>query len=156
MKSSQRSPLGYYTIGIAALFLAGFFLLVLFGAQIYRGAVRSQADNYQTRSLDSYLSTCARACDSSGSIQVQTSPYGQVLVLADGDSGYALRIYPYQGSLVEDYAALDAPLSPESAQVIGETATFVIDPLADGLLAVTTDAGRVLVGIRSEGSGEAP
>ena len=154
MKQSQRSPLGYYTIGIAALFLAGFFLLVLFGAQIYRGAAKSQETNFQTRSLNSYLSTCARANDEAGGIQVQTSRYGQVLVLADGDTGYGLRVYLYEGSLVEDYAALDAPLSPENAQVIGQTRTFQIQPLTDGLLSVTTDAGRVLLGIRSEGNGE--
>mgnify|MGYP002624320941 CR=1 FL=1 len=154
MKQSQRSPLGYYTIGIAALFLAGFFLLVLFGAQIYRSAAGSQELNFQTRSLNSYLATCARANDAAGGIQVLASDYGQVLVLADGDSGYGLRIYPYEGSLVEDYAALDAPLSPESAQVIGKTGTFEIQSLADGLLCVSTDAGRVLLGIRSEGNGE--
>ena len=34
-KEDQKSPLGLYSIGIAALFLLGFFLLVVFGAQNY-------------------------------------------------------------------------------------------------------------------------
>lgn len=156
MKQSERSPLGFYTIGIAALFLAGFFLLVLFGAQTYRNAVRSQNDNYQTRSLLSYLSTCVRANDTAGGVQVRDSEFGQVLVVADGDSGYALRIYRYQGNLVEDFAALDAALSPENAQVIGETEIFEISSLTDGLLSVTTDAGRVLLGLRCEEGGDLP
>ena len=156
MKQSDRSPLGFYTIGIAALFLAGFFLLVLFGAQTYRNAARSQDTNYQTRSLLSYLSTCVRANDTSGSEHVQNSAYGQVLVVADGDSGYALRIYRFEGYLVEDFAAIDAALAPENAQVIGETEVFEIMTQAEGLLSVKTDAGRVLLGQRSKEGGGLP
>ena len=156
MKSTQRSPLGFYTIGIAALFFAGFFLLVLFGAQIYRSTVHSQDANYQTRSLLSYLSTCVKANDTAGSVTVREGEYGQMLVVADGDTGYALRIYPYDGELVEDFAAVDAPLNPAEAQAIGKTRVFEVEVVDDGLLAVTTDAGRVLLGLRSEGGGEGP
>ena len=35
MRKEQHSPVGFYTIGVAALFLAGFFLLVAFGAVFY-------------------------------------------------------------------------------------------------------------------------
>ena len=39
MRHHNRSLLGMYTIGIAALFLVGFLLLVVFGAGSYRGTV---------------------------------------------------------------------------------------------------------------------
>ena len=39
MNTSRSSPLGLYVIGIAALFLAGFLMLVIFGAQTYRNTV---------------------------------------------------------------------------------------------------------------------
>ena len=45
MKKEHRSPIGLYTIGVAALFLAGFFLLVVFGAQSYRNTVAGQNGN---------------------------------------------------------------------------------------------------------------
>ena len=78
---------------------------------------------------------------------------GKVLILREGRSGYALRIYRADGMLVEDYARTDAGLRPEDAQVIGETAVF--DPVltADGLLTVSCDAGKVLLHLRSEGAG---
>ena len=55
------------------------------------------------------------------------------------------------GLLLEDYAAVGAPLLPEDAQRIGETERFDIEELGGGLLRVTTDAGRVLLYSRSEG-----
>ena len=51
MKRTKSSPLGWYTVGIAALFFAGFLLLVIFGALIYRNAARSQSGNCDARSL---------------------------------------------------------------------------------------------------------
>ena len=154
MKRSERSPLGWYTIGIAALFLAGFFLLVLFGAMTYRGTVRSQNRNYEARLLTAYLTTAVRANDSEGSFRVYDSEYGPVISVDDGDSGYAFRIYRYEGHLVEDYEEGDSALLPDSAQIIVDTETFSVERLADGLYAVRTDAGRALIGLRSsEGGG---
>lgn len=73
-----------------------------------------------------------------------------VLVIADGQSGYAIRIYRYGDSLVEDYGEADGALYPDMAQVIGETEEFRIEELENGAYAVVTDAGRVLFGLRSE------
>ena len=149
MKRGERSPLGLYTIGIAALFLAGFFLLVVFGAQSYRDTVAEQDGNGTTRTLLSYLSTCVRANDTAGAVSVRDSEYGPVLVVADGETGYAFRLYRTEDGLVEDFAAADAALRPEEAELIGATDTFEITELSDGLLAVYTDAGRVLLRLRS-------
>ena len=155
VRKEERSPLGLYTIGIAALFLAGFFLLVFFGAQTYRATVTSQTGNNQTRSLLSYLATCVSGYDTAGSVSVYESEYGTVLSVRDGDTGYGLRIYRYQDALVEEYAAVDAPLSPERAQVIGETKLFRVTTLSPDLLQAETDAGRVLLRLRTGRTGEA-
>ena len=150
MKEKERSPLGWYTIGIAALFLAGFFLLVLFGALTYRNTVRSRNANYETRGLSAYLTTAVRANDSENSLRVYDDPaVGQVISVADGDSGFAFRIYRFDGHLVEDYNEADFDLNPEGAQIIGDTETFTVEEAADGLWAVYTDAGRALIGLRS-------
>ena len=154
MRAEERSPLGLYTIGVAALFLAGFFLLVFFGAQSYRATVMSQTGNNQTRSLLSYLATCVSGNDTAGSVTVYESEYGTVLLVRDGDTGYGMRIYRYQGALVEDYAAVDAALSPDSAQTIGETEVFRVSALSPDLLQAETDAGRVLLRLRTERAGE--
>ena len=154
MKRTERSPLGWYTVGIAALFFAGFLLLVIFGALTYRNAARSQSGNYDARSLTAYITTTVRANDSENSVSVYDSPYGTVLSVADGDSGFAFRIYRYNGSLVEDYEEIGADLMPESAQIIGDTETFYVNRPADNLFAVYTDAGCALIGVRSGHEGE--
>ena len=153
---SGRSALGLYTMGVAALFLAGFFLLLIFGAQSYRRAVTGQYDNMDTRALLAYLSTSVHANDSAGAVTVEEDlDVGPVLVITDRSSGYALRFYRHEGSLLEDFAAAGSPLRPEEAQKIGRTERFEIERRSDRLLAVTTDAGSVLLCLRSGEGGSA-
>lgn len=151
MRQDNRSPVIYITMGIASFFLAGFFMLVVFGAQTYRGIVEGQTRNNHTRELLGYLATCAKAYDSEGSVTVSYEGFGDgpVLVIADGDSGYALRIYKYEGALVEDYGELEAELNPGLAMVVGETGIFAVREISENTFEVTTDAGVVLFHTRS-------
>ena len=154
MKEQKSSPIGLYTIGIAALFLAGFFLLVVFGAQSYRNTVAGQNGNMKSRALLSYLSTTVKAYDAQNAVDIAAeAEAGRVLTLKDGSSGYALRIYQWDGVLREDYAPLDSPLRPEEAQPIGETARFAAEKLPGDLLKLETDAGSVLLHLRTGGDG---
>ena len=151
MNHTERNPLGLYTIGIVALFLAGFFLLVVFGARSFRDTVNGQYHNMDTRGILSYLSTTVKSCDTADAVRVENGENGQVLVVADGDSGYGFRIYLREGDLVEDYASLSSPFMPEEAQVIGEATLFQVEQPEDDVLVVHTDAGRLLLKLRSEG-----
>lgn len=141
---------GIYTMAVAGVFLAGFFLTVVFGAQTYREIAEGQSRNNEARALLSYISTCVRMNDTPGVVRVSREEGEPVLVIADGQSGYAIRIYRYGDSLVEDYGEADGALYPDMAQVIGETEEFRIEELENGAYAVVTDAGRVLFGLRSE------
>ena len=153
MRDGEKSPLGLTAMGIAALFLAGFFLLVVLGARGYLNTVAGQNENMRSRALLSYLSTCVKSGDSRGAVSVAESEFGPVLTVADGNSGYGLKIYRIDGVLVEEYAHLQAALQPTEAQTIAPTERF--EPsLAGDVLTVETDAGRVLLHLRSEGGGE--
>ena len=152
MKREGTSPLGLYTIGIAALFLAGFFLLVVFGAQSYRDTVAGQNRNGETRAQLAYLAAAVKGCDSAGAVHIVEEQTGQILVLEDRDSGYALRIYRVGNALLEDYGEAGSPVRPEEAQTIGETGVFTVETPAAGLLRITTDAGSVLLHLRSGGT----
>ena len=136
MKRTKSSPLGWYTVGIAALFFAGFLLLVIFGALIYRNAARSQSGNCDARSLTAYLTTIARANDSEDSVRIYDSEYGTVLSMADGDSGFAFRIYRYGGHLVEEYEESGAELRarPRMPSSRSETSAFVSFCMACSML----------------------
>ena len=149
MKQDNRSPVTFMTMGIAGFFLAGFFLLVVFGAQTYQGIVEGQSRNNHTRELLGYLATCARANDSEGAVQVLEHEDGPLLVIADGDTGYGFRIYRHEGILVEDYGPLESEVSPQTAMAIGETEVFQVEKQSEGVYAVTTDAGTVLFCARS-------
>ena len=154
MRKEHQSRIGLFTIGITALFLAGFFLLVVFGAQSYRNTVAGQNGNMQSRALLSYLSTTVKGYDAADAVLLtDDSEVGRVLVLADGGSGYAVRIYHKDGMLLEDYAAKDAVLHPEEAQQIGMTEQFEAEKLSGDLLRLKTDAGSVLLHLRSGGDG---
>ena len=151
MKRTTRSYLGLYAIGVSALFLAGFFLLVVFGAQTYRGTVSAQAENNKNRALLSYFATCISSNDSGGAVYISDSQYGPVLQIPDGDSGYGLLIYCHDGELLETYASLSSELVPEEDVAIGRTDVFEAEMLGEGMLRITTDAGSTLVRLRSEG-----
>jgi len=153
VKLGEKNPIGFYTVGIVGLFLAGFFLLVILGAGSYRGTVTAQSGNMEQRALLAYVATAVKSHDTAGAVRAEDGAYGQTLVIADGDSGYALRIYRYEGQLVEEFAAETAPLSPADAQAIAPTEVFRIEGPTGGRLAVETDAGRVVVQLRSAEGG---
>ena len=151
MKARSGSPLGLYTVGTAALFLAGFLLLVMFGARTYRDVAANQTGNNDARALLSYLSTCVRGSDRAGRVSVQDSAYGPVLTVGDSGS-YALRIYQYDGQLLEEYRSAGTELDPENATILGSTSTFLVDLPTPDTLKITTDAGDVLLYLRSGGA----
>ena len=149
MKQSGNDPILFLSIGLAALFLLGFLLLVAFGARSHRDVVDSHYGNMDARALGAYIAASLKANDSRGALRVDDSDFGRVLVVTDGESGWALRYYRYDGQLVEDFARVGAPLAPEEAQPIAPTGIFFAERGESGLVTVTTDAGRTLLHTRS-------
>ncbi len=152
MKRKGGSPLGLYTLGIAALFWAGLLLLVMFGARTYQAVAAGQEGNNNSRALLSYLAACVKGGDSAGNVRIRDSETGPELVVEDG-SGYAVRIYRYKGYLMEEYSAVDAPLAPDEASALGKTSVFTAEFIEPGVMEIRTDAGEALLSLRTwEGS----
>lgn len=153
MKQRQHRGTTLYPLGIFALFLAGFLLLVLFGADIYEDTVNGQVRNNRNRALLSFISTAVRNGDTAGSIAVQDGPEGDALVLIEqgDDMEYYTKLYCLEGRLLEEYSDQRWEYDPASAEVIGETELFQIDTAGENLLRVTTDAGSTLLHIRCGG-----
>ena len=150
----EKNRFGLITVGVAALFLAGFFLLVVFGAKSYRAAVDRQSENMHSRSLLSYLSTSVHAYDERGGVLLRESAEGTVLELLEEDTGYSLQIFLHEGTLMEQYALCGAEPKPETAQPIGETDSFLAQKTGS-LLILSTDSGRTILQLRAEGGPEA-
>jgi hypothetical protein len=149
MKHGGRNPTPAFTLGVVALFLSGFLLLVVFGAGIFRKTVDRQYANMDGRGLTAYLAANVRAQDRAGAVSAGTCEYGPLLTVTDRENGFVLRFYRYEGSLVEDLAPVGSPLFPKDAQAIAPTARFEIEEPEKGLFAVYTDAGRTLLNVRS-------
>ena len=150
MKKRSSNPIGLYTIGIVGLFLAGFFLLVIFGAQSYQGTVMSQDNNRNDRAVLAYITTSVKDNDARGAVTIGEDSSGDVLQIADGDTGYSLRIYLRGSDLVEDFNKTGSTLDPDNAEVIGPCGEFDCEMIKDDLLKVSTDRGQVLIKLRSE------
>lgn len=139
----MKTTRSIYALGISAMFLGGFLLLVVFGATTYRNISAVQSSNNELRSSLSYLST-SLTTDRASDLLIRNENVGTVLIIADGDTGYGKRIYLYEGYLVEDYGPVDGSLMPEDAIRIAEGQTFAIRQ-EEELLIIETDEGTVKV-----------
>ena len=148
MRGSAKKGNDMFIIIMSAVFLTCFMILVTIGALSYRNAVRGQFENNDTRALRSYLTTVVRAGDKTDCILVERDGDRDVLIVRTEGTEYARKIYLFEGMLVEEYAKEDQALSPEEATEIGETSVFTAE-LTDGILRIRTDAGTVIVTLRS-------
>lgn len=148
-KQSVSPAMGIYMMGVAGVILAVFFLLVISGAGIYRKAVERREQNNYDRALLSYVLANVKAGDAQGAVQVYEADGAPVVAVEEGNSGYGVRIYQYEGKLMGDYGRLDWELNPSEALAIGETKKFQIEDLGHDTYRVTTDAGRALFHVRS-------
>ena len=154
MKNGNRNHMSLYTIAIVGLFLAGFFMLVVFGEKVYQGTVGIRNDNRDERAMLAYIQTSIKDNDTEGAVRVTDSSSGPMLVISDGSTGYALKIYSDNGKVLEEFGKENSAPDPANAQVIGETDIFEIEMPEKDVLRVHTDEGSVFVRIRSgEGDG---
>lgn len=150
MKNGSRNSAGIFTIAIVALFMAGFLMLVIFGAQAYKGTVGLQNDNREARALLAYVQTSVKDNDTKGAVSIEKTELGSVLSIADGDTGYSVKIYASDGKMMEYFGKTEAPIDVENSQVIGDTAVFELDMPENDVLTVKTDEGKVFIKLRSE------
>ena len=155
MKNGSRNHMGIYTIAIVGLFLAGFFMLLVFGAKVYQGTVGIGNDNRDERAVLAYIQTIVKDNDTEGAVKVTESDSGRMLVISDGSTGYALKIYSEGGKILEEFGKEDSTPDPSNAQVIGETEVFELEMPEKDVLKVNTDEGSVFVRIRSGEGDEA-
>lgn len=149
MKQEGTNRSGISMIVITVFFLGCFLTLILFGTGIYRSVADAHSHSSSRRALLSYLLTVSRVNESD--IRTEDGEFGTMLVIADGDTGYAVRIYAADGHLLEDYGKLGGKLYPDAASAIAETDVFEVQTVRPGLLEVTTSEGTVFLHTGQEG-----
>lgn len=143
-----------FTVALFALFVVALLLAILAGTGVYRALRAADGAASDERLSTSLIANAVRATDAAESVSAAEGPEGPALVLTEHlDSGnYQTRFYLYRGFVVQEYALADAPLAPDAATPVVESASFSFElDEGSGLLRVSTDPGEVLVALRSAG-----
>ena len=139
----QHSMQGVFIFVLLGLFALMSTLMVLLGAQMYRGTVEKSTDNNEYRVLSAYVRSMVRAEDARGSVSV--AQYGDIAAVAMretiDDEAYVTWIYGYDGDLYEQFTDASYEFDPEEGTPICPAGSF--EPsLDDGLLTVRMTDGN--------------
>lgn len=130
----QHGMQGVFVFVLLGLFALMSTLMVLLGAQMYRGTVDHSAENNAHRVLGAYVRSMVRAEDAAGAVRVEE--YDGVTALAmtetiDGDD-YVTWIYQYDGSLYEQFTDVGYDFDPAAGTPV--CAANAMDASIDGSL----------------------
>ena len=130
----QHSMQGVFVFVLLGLFAVMSTLMVLLGAQMYRGTVDRAAGSNDYRVLSAYVRSMVRAQDGAGAVGVER--FGDVTALKltediDGDE-YVTWIYRYEGSLCEQFTEAEYEFDPSAGTEICPVGDF--EPELDGSL----------------------
>lgn len=132
--TTRHGMQGLFVFVLLALFAMMSVLLVLFGAQMYRGNVEKMDANDEDRVLFSYVRSMVRAQDSLDSVNIEEHDGTTTLGLHEDISGteYVTWIYEYDGKLYEQFTRADMDFVPDHGVEITEVREF--KPTLDGQL----------------------
>lgn len=143
-------------VALFAIVILVVLFLVVFGASIYRFAVVTSEADDALRATQGYVGTHVQAADEQDAISIGQGPEGTALVITEaGDTAaYEVRIYAYEGVLVEEYARAGSSYDPETAQRIAQCPGFEVSwasSAGDGqrLLQVTCGSNTAYYALKS-------
>lgn len=137
-----------------AVLLAVFFIVLMggliVGVSMYRYAAQTQMETDDLRIGTGLLTSYVKANDRADVLAVGNGPEGPALVLTTRlESGdYEVRIYQYQGQVVQEYSVAGSSYTPERAQKLIESDTFEFQ-ISKRMVTITTDQGETAVVLRS-------
>lgn len=145
-----------FTLALFCVLAASSLLVVLLGADVYKGAAADMTRNYELRTSLLYVSEKIRQYDVEGAVSLGELDGIPALTLdqAVGETVYRTYIYHHDGALCEVFSAVGTPLSPGDGQRVTELAGFSVEAAGEGLLRVTCTgrdgaSSSVLTGPRS-------
>ena len=149
------------THAFAGVLLAVFFVVLMAGmaagVAMYQAVANNQLDTNAARMQAGLLASNIHANDSENALGTGNGPEGRSLVLmkcdADGQK-YEMRLYLYQGKIVQEYSLAGAAYTPERAQPLLTSNTFEFE-LYGKLLVIHTDQGATNIALRSYQGGAA-
>jgi hypothetical protein len=145
MKSGRKFRFdSVFVLLVFGVFAAASLLLVMIGANVYRGAVKESGANNEMRSSLSYVLNKVRAYDEVGGVRLRNMDGLEVLCLtsgAEGEEGLVTYLYYYDGELREQYTFAEEPFVPGGGDVVLTPASFSMSQKG-GLLTITAEDSR--------------
>ena len=122
----QHSVQGVFVFVLLGLFALMSTLMVLLGAQMYRGTVDKTTRNNEDRVLSAYVRSMVRAQDAADAVRVETNGDTQCLALYEDIDGetFVTWIYQYDGQLYEQFTEADYAFDPAGGSPICPANSF--------------------------------
>ncbi|MBR2577855.1 MAG: DUF4860 domain-containing protein [Erysipelotrichaceae bacterium] len=144
MKRRNGLPKELYTIMISMMFLGGFLLLVVFGANTYQKITRISENLNSDRATLSYLFTALKNDNASDLLIIKGDT--TEIRIREAEGKYDRVIYLYDGYLMEENTIYDYDISPMAATKIARNDIFEIEYIEErDLLKITTSEGTVYI-----------
>lgn len=124
-----------FALALLALFGIISCFVIIVGAKQYQSIADRMSENYETRTISSYLEEKLNQSDIAGSASVVTLDSSDALALTQTINGqdYTTYIYAYDGYLWEITVNSDTAVPPGSGQKIIETGALSIHALSGNL-----------------------
>lgn len=137
------SPNSHTVSGVFVFLLIGLFaitsiLLVLMGVRVYRSVTDAALGNTDYQLALSYLCNKVHAYDHEGGVAIGQEDGMQVLYLKesiDGDA-YETRIYCYDNTIYEYFAAVGDAFDPEYGEALTQVDSMAFSAITPNLLQV--------------------
>lgn len=140
LKKSQEHTIDrVFILALLALFAATAFLIVSIGAKQYKSIADTMTENYETRTVSSYLEEKMNQNDISGSVVITAIGDCQAIALSENinDAVYTTYIYCYDGYLREITVSEGTQVSPGDGQKVIEAYGLAIDMVTSNLFRFT-------------------
>ena len=153
----KSSAIRIFTVVLLAIFFVVLMTGLAAGVAMYQAVANNQLDTSAARMQSGLLASNIHANDEDDALGTGNGPEGRSLVLtkqdADGNK-YEMRLYLYEGYVVQEYSVAGAAYTPERAQQLLASNSFDFD-LYGNLLVIHTDQGATNIALRSYQGGAA-
>ena len=120
LSTSHKSLDFIFILALLCIFAFGALMVVVLGANTYKGIKSDMDSNFEFRTPLSYISTKIRQHDDINSIRISNMEGTDILVLESIDAGVPCEtlIYEYDGSLYEVYLEKGTPFKLDEGLAI--------------------------------------
>lgn len=130
-----------FTLALFCVFAASALLVVLIGANVYKGTVAEMGESFSTCTSVTYISTKIRQSDAVNSVYIADFGGENALVLTQEIGGeiYETRIYHRDGELRELFTRKGEAVSPDDGQFIMNVRALYMEETQDHLFRFTSE-----------------